>query len=74
MCMIKEVWKDIPEYEGLYQISNYGYVRSFDRVTNCKNNSNQIRKGKKLNIDNSTISKVCRYKKKTCGGYIWRYK
>lgn len=48
MCMIKEVWKDIPNYEGLYQISNYGYVRSFDRVTNCRNNSKQIRKGKIL--------------------------
>lgn len=48
MCMIKEVWRDIPNYEGLYQISNYGYVRSFDRVTNCKNNSKQIRKGKIL--------------------------
>ena len=48
MCMIKEVWQDIPNYEGLYQISNYGYVRSFDRVTNCKNNSKQKRKGKIL--------------------------
>jgi len=24
-----EVWKDIPEYEGLYQVSNLGNVRSF---------------------------------------------
>lgn len=27
-----EVWKDIPEYEGLYQVSNLGNVRSLDRV------------------------------------------
>ena len=26
-----EVWKDIPEYEGLYQVSNLGNVRSLDR-------------------------------------------
>ena len=27
-----EVWKDIPEYEGLYQASNLGNVRSLDRI------------------------------------------
>jgi hypothetical protein len=27
-----EVWKDIPEYEGLYQVSNLGNVKSLDRV------------------------------------------
>ena len=31
MCLIKEVWRDIPNYEGLYQISNYGRVQSFER-------------------------------------------
>lgn len=25
----KEIWKDIPNYEGLYQVSNYGKVKSF---------------------------------------------
>jgi hypothetical protein len=28
----KEIWKDIKNYEGLYQISNLGRVRSLDRV------------------------------------------
>lgn len=27
-----EVWKDIPEYEGYYQVSSLGRVRSVDRV------------------------------------------
>jgi len=27
-----EVWKDIPEYEGFYQVSNLGNVRSLDRI------------------------------------------
>ena len=26
-----EIWKDIPEYEGLYQVSNLGRVRSLGR-------------------------------------------
>lgn len=29
--MNKEMWKDIPEYEGLYQVSNYGRVKSLTR-------------------------------------------
>ena len=29
---MKEVWKDVPGYEGLYQASIYGYVKSVDRV------------------------------------------
>lgn len=36
MCMIKEVWRDIPNYEGLYQISNYGRAKSVERVVKCK--------------------------------------
>lgn len=33
--MKEEVWKDIEGYEGLYQVSNFGRVRSLDRnVTN----------------------------------------
>ena len=27
-----EVWKDIPEYEDLYQVSNLGNVKSLDRI------------------------------------------
>jgi hypothetical protein len=26
-----EIWKDVPGYEGLYQCSNYGKVKSFQR-------------------------------------------
>lgn len=29
-----EVWKDIPGYEGLYQVSNLGRVKSYDRKVN----------------------------------------
>lgn len=27
-----EVWKDIPDYEGLYQVSNLGRVKSLERI------------------------------------------
>lgn len=29
---MEEIWKDIPGYEGYYQVSNIGRVRSLDRV------------------------------------------
>lgn len=29
---MEEIWKDIENYEGLYQVSNLGRVRSLDRV------------------------------------------
>lgn len=34
MCLIKEIeiWKDIPEYKGLYQVSNFGRVKSLARI------------------------------------------
>lgn len=28
-----EIWKDIEGYEGLYQVSNYGRVKSLGRFT-----------------------------------------
>ena len=32
-----EEWRDIRGYEGLYQVSNFGRVRSLNRTVNCKN-------------------------------------
>ena len=48
---MKEIWKDIPNYEGFYQISNLGNVRSVDRIVNAgiKNNNKVVKKGKILN-------------------------
>lgn len=31
-----EVWKDVPGYEGLYQVSNMGRVKTFDKLLNTK--------------------------------------
>ena len=30
-----ELWKDVPSYEGIYQVSNQGSVRSLDRLMVC---------------------------------------
>jgi hypothetical protein len=30
---MEEIWKDVPEYEGRYQVSNKGRVRSFVRYS-----------------------------------------
>lgn len=43
-----EIWKDIKDFEGYYQISNLGNVRSLDRYVNSKlKNNNKVKmKGK----------------------------
>lgn len=33
---MKEIWKDIKGYEGLYQVSNLGNVKSLDAIINCE--------------------------------------
>ena len=38
--MEKEVWKDVPEYEGYYQVSNYGNFKGIDRVIFEKTGNN----------------------------------
>lgn len=34
--METEIWKDIPEYEGIYEISNFGRVKSLSILVNGK--------------------------------------
>ncbi|NDV63916.1 NUMOD4 domain-containing protein [Bacteroides sp. 224] len=45
---MKEVWKDIPEYEGYYQVSNNGNVRSVDRYVDKSDGTIQFCKGRVL--------------------------
>ena len=46
-----EIWKDYKEYEGLYQASNLGRLRSLDRWVS-KNGSMQFIKGRILKLGN----------------------
>ena len=43
-----EVWKDIKDYEGLYQGSNLGRARSLDRWVKSINGSVRFYKGRIL--------------------------
>ena len=47
-----EIWKDIAGYEGLYQVSNMGRVRSLDRFVRQMGNGTQVARGRirKLNM------------------------
>lgn len=54
--LLNEQWKDIEDYEGLYQISNYGRVKSLERILPCKIKNSNFRNKK-------TIIKRNRYDK-----------
>lgn len=40
----KEIWKDIKDYEGLYQVSNLGRVKSLDHYTVQKDRNGKLYK------------------------------
>lgn len=46
--MQQEIWKDVIGYEGLYQVSNFGKIKSLDIYVNSKNGSRRLHKGKVL--------------------------
>ena len=46
--MNTEIWKDIEGYEGYYQVSNFGNVRSVDRVIEYSDGVKRLRKGRIL--------------------------
>ena len=48
--MRKEIWKDIPEYEGYYQCSNFGRVSSLYRIIKRVNGQTQPIKGRILKL------------------------
>lgn len=50
--MEEEIWKSVPNYDGLYEVSNMGRVRSLDRIV--PHSSGKIickRKGKQLKLN-----------------------
>lgn len=58
-----EEWRDVKGYEGIYQVSNKGEIRSLDRVVKYKNYESHI-KGKmlKLNYDANGYCRVRLYR------------
>jgi hypothetical protein len=49
-----EVWKDIPDFEGYYQVSNLGNVKSLSRTILGKNDTPTLLKEKMLKFSTST--------------------
>jgi len=47
----EEIWKDVTDFEGLYQVSNLGRVKSLDRLTEHKNGKIVPKKGRFLKPD-----------------------
>ena len=50
-----EEWKDIDEFKGLYQVSNYGRVRSLERHINTRTYPSQIIKPLSRNNNNIQV-------------------
>lgn len=50
----EEIWKDIPGYEGMYQASNMGNIRSLDRTIIRSDNVSVFKAGKLLKPTLST--------------------
>ena len=61
--MLTEVWKDIPDFEGSYQVSNMGRVRSVDSVVTFSDGRVRKYKGKVLKpyINNTGYEQVMLY-------------
>ena len=56
----KEIWKDVPNYEGYYQVSNLGRVKNLKRFVKAKSKATRLIKERilKANIDSTTYLAV----------------
>jgi hypothetical protein len=54
-----ETWKSINGYESLYEVSEYGKVRSFDNIRVSKNGSQKLYKGKILKGVVNSVGYLC---------------
>lgn len=50
----KEIWKDVPNYEGYYQVSNLGRVKSVKRIVHRSDGKIQTFKEKILKLANDS--------------------
>ena len=48
---INEIWKEIPGYEGYFEVSNLGNFRSKDRIIKYKQNGTRLYPGKPLKVE-----------------------
>lgn len=45
--MNNEIWKDIDEFKGMYQVSNYGRIKSLERIVE-RNNKGKTKVNEKI--------------------------
>lgn len=74
---MKEIWSPVPVpgYEGLYEISSHGRIRSKDRTTR-NGGGEYLKKGRLLHpVDNGSgyLKIQCKGIRKTHKGYVWTY-
>lgn len=65
---MKEIWKDVKNYENLYQVSNYGRVKSLERYVKTCGGAKRIVKEKilKPTVDNTNYYVVSLWKNNIC--------
>lgn len=59
---MKEIYKEIPDYEGLYEVSNLGNVRALDRYNVDKNGLRKFYPGKELSKEIATFKHTTYYR------------
>ena len=55
---MKEIFKDIPDYEGLYQASSFGRIKSFERIVDHLGGKRKVGGGILKNINHKGYSVV----------------
>jgi len=50
---MNEEWRDVTGYEGLYQVSNTGKVKSLDRYVKARSDSKMIKRGTVMKLQES---------------------
>ena len=59
---MEEMWKDIPNYEGIYQASNFGRIKALEKVTYTKFHGKRFWKEKILKPKKCRDFSACGYR------------
>lgn len=70
VTVMREIWKDIPGFEGIYQVSNTGLVRSLNFNGYIASFPSQTHAAKAIGTTVSEISEVVRGRRFSTHGFI----